>query len=153
MRIFLGGMALIGISLVSGCISSGDAGQSSNVPYAVESTGTQFGILNQQFQEILNATQYSSLLSTTTLNGTIPSVNFDNVSLVAVFSGLQKGCLPDTLSVTGVMESEKTITINVVRTINNPPPGTACTFAIPAGGPFVLISIPKSDKLKSLHIE
>ena len=153
MRIFLGTITLVVMLLTSACIRSIDAGQSRNIPYTVESTGTQFGILNEQFQEILDATQYSSLLSTTTLTGTIPSVDFNKLSLVAVFSGLQKGCFGDTLSVTGVIETENTITINVVRTVNDVPPGMPCTRALPAGGPYVLISIPKSEKLISLHIE
>lgn len=153
MRILLSIMLLFVALLISGCINSSDATQNSNVSYTVESAGTQFGILNEQFQVILNATQFSSLLSSTSLSGTIPSVDFNNVSLVAVFSGLQRGCFGDTLSITGVLETKSTITISVVRTIHNPPPGTSCTYAIPAGGPYVLISIPKTDKLISLHIE
>lgn len=153
MRILLSAIMLFGALLASGCINSSDASQNSNVSYTVESIGTQTGILNEQFQVISDAIQFSTLLSSTSLNGTIPSVDFNNVSLVAVFSGLQKGCLGDTLSITGVIETENTITISAVRTIHNPPPGTVCTYALPAGGPYVMISIPKTDKLISLHIE
>lgn len=119
----------------------------------IESNGTQVGIQNQQFHVLTSDDQYSSLLSSVTLSGAIPSINFANLALVSVFSGNHLGCYGDTLSVNSVIETEKTITINVSRTIGNPPPETACAAVLPAGGPYLLISIPRNAKLISLHIE
>lgn len=54
------GICLVSLSL-SGCTDS-DAGQTRDVPFAVESSDSQAGIQNQQLQIITNDSQYSTLM-------------------------------------------------------------------------------------------
>lgn len=153
MRSLLATLLLIAMVLTAGCIHDSDAGQRSSVAYSVESQGTQTGVENQQFHVISSDAQYASLLSSVLLSGAIPTVDFGNLSLISVFLGNHIGCLGDTLSVNSVIETEKTITLSISRTIGNPPPNTACVAVVRPGGPYLLVSIPKSDKLISLQIE
>lgn len=153
MRSLVASLLLVATVLTAGCIHDSDAGQRSSVPYTVESWGSQTGVENQQLQVITSDAQYASLLSSVSLTGTIPAVNFGTLSLVSLFLGNHIGCLGDTLSVNSVIETEKTITLNVSRTIGYPPPNTACAAVVPLGGPYLLIGIPKTGKLISLQIE
>lgn len=153
MQSLLTTLLLIATVLTAGCIHDSDAGQRSSVAYSVESQGTQTGVENQQFQVITSDAQYASLLSSVLLSGAIPAVDFGNLSLLSIFLGNHIGCRGDTLSVNSVIETEKTITLSISRTIGNPPPNTVCAAVVPLGGPYLLVSIPKSDKLISLQIE
>jgi len=146
------GTCLLSASL-SGCMDS-DAGQTHDVAFTIESSGIQVGIPNQQFQIIISNSQYSSLLSTITITGNPPSVDFSSKELVTIFTGMNNGCFSDLLSLESVIETAKTVTISVKRTITNPPPGMACTLpVIFNSGPYMFISMPKTNKLVSLSIE
>ncbi|MHB8472619.1 MAG: hypothetical protein ACYDC8_07190 [Gammaproteobacteria bacterium] len=146
------GICLIAASLY-GCMNS-DAGQTHDVAFTIESSGNQTGIPNQQLQIITSDSQYSSLLSTISINGNPPSVDFSSKELVAVFTGTNVGCFLDRLSSESVIETANTVTITVKRAIFNPPPGMGCTLpVIINSGPYVFISMPKTNKLVSLSIE
>jgi len=150
------GLLTFGICLISttlyGCMNS-DAGQTRNVAFTIESSDSQAGIQNQQFQIITNDSQYSTLLSTITITGNPPSVDFFSKELAVVFTGMNVGCFPDRLRVESVIETDNMVTVSVKRTIANPPPGMGCTFPAINGGPYMFISMPKTNKLVSLSIE
>ena len=150
------GLLTFGICLISatlyGCMNS-DAGQTRAVAFTIESSGVQSGVPSQQFQIIISDSQYSSLLSTITITGNPPSVDFSRKELVTIFTGMNNGCFPDLLSLESVIETANTVTISVKRIIATPPPGTACPLARIYGGPYMFISMPKTDKLVSLSIE
>ena len=153
MRSLFATLLIVATVLTAGCIHDSDAGQRSSVAYSVESQGTQTGVDNQQFQVITSDAQYASQLSTVSLSGPIPAINFGNLSLLSIFIGNHIGCRGDTLSVNSVIETEKTITLSISRTIGSPPPNTVCAAVVPLGGPYLLVSMPKTTKLISLQIE
>jgi len=149
------GLLTFGICLISatlsGCMNS-DAGQTHDVAFTIESSGNQAGIPNQQFQIVTNDSQYSSLLSTISITGNPPSVDFSSKELVAVFTGMNTGCFPDKLTVERVVETNNTVIVSVKRTVTYSG-GIPCTALVIYGGPYVLISMPKTNKLVSLSIE
>ncbi|MHB8472618.1 MAG: hypothetical protein ACYDC8_07185 [Gammaproteobacteria bacterium] len=144
------GICLVSVSL-SGCMDS-DAGQTHDVAFTIESSGNQTGIQNQQFQIITDGSQYSALLSTISITGNPPSVDFSSNELVAVFTGMNTGCLPDKLNAERVVETNNTVVVSVIRTVADSG-GIPCNTFVINGGPYVLLSMPKTNKLVSLSIE
>jgi hypothetical protein len=135
--------------------SSGSSGNNATsavaISYTVVSSGVQIGIQNQQLQIITDAGQFASLMSTLTLSGNIPSVDFSANELIGIFLGASVGpCGNDQLSISSVQESDSTVTVNASRQVTVPPPGFGACVRPPPGLSYDLVTIPITTKPISL---
>lgn len=147
--------------LTSACSPSISAGQTNNVSQASNGStptdvaytvdaGLQTGIDNQQLQVITSDTQFAALVSSASMSGTLPALDYSKNELVAVFLGPNAGCGTDGLSVDNVDATDITVTVHVKRTLY-PPPNGVCTVLPLNGRRYALVTIPKTSKAVSLR--
>jgi len=120
--------------------------------YTNASQGSQSGIFNQQTQVIVDSEQFSSLLSSVSLSGTIPNVDFSSSELVGVFINNTSTCGMDSLSVGSINETPTTVTLHISRQQPTQDPNIACTMQF-RGHPYILVEIQKTTKPISVVYE
>jgi hypothetical protein len=144
-------LALVAIlSIVtSGCIQDSDAEPNNSVDFSTVSNGRQTGLSGQQMLVLSTNDQFALMMSQTTLNGTIPNVDFTSEMMVALFIDTDSAC--DGMRVDGIEDNGTSIIIKATKTI--PGPNTVCVAVVPPDDPYVMVTIPKSKKVVSLLVE
>lgn len=149
MRISIYVLLLVSALIITACVNDAGAGNTTPVAYSV-SAGTQTGIDHQEILVIQSDAQYSALTSMATFTGDMPTVNFTDNDLIALFLGSNYGCGYDGLTINSVEENQVSIIVKVNRHITGDYiPGGTCVVP-PTDSPYAFITVPKINRSVSL---